>query len=38
MTDMKTNKIYVLAILLLSFTFMGCEQFYFNKEQYKNFV
>lgn len=38
MTDMKTNKIYVLAILLLSFTFMGCEQFDFNKEQYKNVV
>lgn len=35
---MKTNKIYVLAILLLSLGFAGCEKFDFEAEQYKNVV
>ncbi len=38
MTDMKRNKIYVLAILLLSLGFAGCEKFDFGAEQYKNVV
>lgn len=36
--NMKRNKIYVLAILLLSFGFVGCEKFDFEAEQYKNVV
>lgn len=35
---MKRNKIYVLAILLLSLGFVGCEKFDFEAEQYKNVV